>query len=240
MANFDKIQKLINEDIQKTVKAFAEFLIERSLVSKEDMDSVITEFGDGKTVRKTAAPRPKKPTVSKEKKEKVACSGVVVKTGKGCAYSGTEEIEGKWYCSTHAKKLKNSAMDMQLVRKSVSKEKTTEQKNNALDGLMQKISANKVQKNPKTGRLVHLEHKFVFDPKDTTTVIGVETSDGRLVALTETEKALCEERSWTINVGNIPERGQGEEGHEEESDSASSADEELDAGSDVDLEERED
>lgn len=238
MTNFDRIINSLNEEIDKAVRRFADHLITNLSISRDEMNSALESFKEDITTnKKTAVSRPRKQTTASEKKTQTPCAGVTAKTGKACGYAGKEEVNGKMYCTTHAKRIKNSNLQVdEIVKASKKKDKSesVEQKKTKLDSYIESISANKVKKNEK-GWLVHTEHGFVFDENDRTKVVAV-VHNGKKVALSELEKATCEEMGWEVEKkNNIPlrsdENGEGAEG---ESDSGEEEND-IDVGSDVDI-----
>lgn len=235
MSDFANIKNAIQKEIDDRKNALVEFLMKRFDISKENMDAALVEFGSAPVAAKRA-PRPRK---SVEKTEKIKCSGFTTGSGKECGYTGKEEIDGKMYCSAHAKRLKKTKEELDFATSGTKKAVKTVKdsvvtKNSKLDGYLKSISTNKLKKNSGTGNLVHTEHGFVFDEDKQTRVLGFENKKGKIVALTEAQRALCLEMGWELDEGNIPTQEE-EEDKEKESDSGDEDDEPLDAGDDLDI-----
>ncbi|AHA45928.1 hypothetical protein ISTM_30 [Insectomime virus] len=232
MSNFENIKILIQKEIDGQRTALVEFLMKKFDISKENMDAALLEFG-GAPIPTKRAPRPRKVA---EKAEKIKCSGFTVGSGKECGYGGKEEIDGKMYCTAHAKKLKKTKEEIQFATSGTKKAPAKDnvaKKNSKLDGYLKSISTNKLKKSA-SGKLVHTEHGFVFDEANQTTVLGFEDKKGKVVALTEAQKAVCLEMGWEVDDGNILEQEE-EEDKEKESDSGDEDEGVLDAGDDLDI-----
>lgn len=237
MADFNKLVKLAKDEANKELVKFSEFLIEKLSLSKEDVDAALKDYGNGVVLKKPTRTRKAAP---KDEAPKVQCSMFIPKTGAQCKYKSSTEVNGKMYCTSHAKKVTNSDANLALAVKGAKKknasldEETTEKKNSKLDEYIKKMSLNKLQKSEKTGNYVHKEHGFAFDPEDKKTVIGLETKTGKLVALTEAQKATCLEMGWEVNDGNLP-LPEDVDDVDQESESESEEEEPLDAGDDLDI-----
>ncbi|AMQ10929.1 hypothetical protein [Brazilian marseillevirus] len=234
MSNFDSIKTLIQKEIDAQKTALIEFLTAKFSIAKEDMENALSEFGAAPVPTKKVS-RPRKP--AEKKSEKVKCSGFTVGSGKECGYGGKEEIDGKMYCTAHAKKLRKTKEEVGFATSGMKKttgKTDVAKKNSKLDSYLKSISTNKLKKNSDTGNLVHTEHSFVFDESDQTRVLGFENKHGKVVALTEAQKAICLEMGWELDEGNIPEQEE-EDDKEKESDSGDEDEGVLDAGDDLDI-----
>ncbi|ALX27600.1 hypothetical protein GMAR_ORF226 [Golden Marseillevirus] len=229
MSGFENIKAVIEKEYESRKNALVEFLCVKFEIKKEDMDAALSEFG----VAPTATKKPTRPRKVAEKREKVQCAGFTLSTGKPCGLGAKEEIDGKMYCPSHVKRLRKTQEEVDFAVSGAKKDKkeTTSIKNSKLEGYLNKISTNRLQKSEKSGNLVHTEHGLVFDEETKSKVIGFEAADGQLLALTEAQQALCVEMGWEMDVGNIPLQ-KDEEDKEKESDSESDEDEPLDVGDD--------
>nr|WRK65285.1 hypothetical protein MarFTME_240 [Marseillevirus futianmevirus] len=234
MADFNKLVKIAKDESNKELVKFSEFLVEKMSLSKEEVEAALKDYANGVVLKKPT--RARKAAAPKDETPKVQCSMFIPKTGAQCRYKSSTEVNGKMYCTSHAKKVASSDENIALAIKGAKKktEETTEKKNAKLDEFLKKMSTNKLQKSEKTGKLIHKEHGFAFDPEDKKTVIGVETSSGKLVALTEAQKAVCLEMGWEVDDGNLP-LAENVDDVEKESESESEEEEPLDAGDDLDI-----
>ncbi|AIT54943.1 hypothetical protein MarSH_381 [Marseillevirus Shanghai 1] len=235
MADFNKLAKLAKDESNKELAKFSEFLMEKFSLNKEEVEAALKDYGSGVALKKPTRTRK---AATKDETPKVQCSMFIQKTGAQCKYKSSSEVNGKMYCTSHAKKITASDANLALAVKGAKKgplvEESVEKKNSKLQAYIEKMSQNKLQKSEKTENYIHKEHGFAFDPKDKKTVIGVETKSGKLVALTEAQKAICLEMGWELDDGNLP-LPEDVDDVDQESESESEEEEPLDAGDDLDI-----